>query len=74
MTVPTEVAHQRARLANASRRGDPAAVDSCRRDLAAAKLETYIRRTVEQAPPLSAEVRARLAAVLLTSGGEPVDA
>jgi hypothetical protein len=61
------VTHHRARVANASLRGDPAAVEAAQQDLKAAKAERYIREVVDSAPPLSAEQRDRLA--LLLSGG-----
>ena len=38
---------------------DPQRVSAARRDLAAAKLEEYIKRTVESAPPLTAAQRDR---------------
>ena len=58
--------HHRAKVAALSRDrspDDPDLVDA-RRDLRAARLEDYIRRTVEAAPPLSAEQRDRLAVLL----------
>lgn len=42
---------------------DPAVLDA-RRDLKAARAEEYIRRLVDDAPPLSAEQRDRLALLL----------
>ncbi len=39
-------------------------VVEARRDLAAAKIEQYIRRIVADAPPLTAEQRDRLATIL----------
>lgn len=71
------VARARSRLANevkaAKRRpdSDPDHVTAARRDLAAAKLEDYIRRVVAAAPELSLEQRHRLSALLrgpLTDG------
>jgi len=59
-----EVAHQRARLANAVRRGDADSEQLSRRDLAAAKLEDYITRVVDAAPPLTDQQREQLAALL----------
>ena len=44
-----------------------ARIDDARRNLAVAKLEDYIKRTVDAAPPLTVEQRDRLA-LLLTSG------
>jgi hypothetical protein len=49
----------------------PVVVDAAR-DLALAHAEDYIRELVDQAPPLSAETRSRLA-VLLLSGRTPDD-
>jgi hypothetical protein len=43
-------------------------VAAARRDLRAARAEEYIRKIVDAAPPLTAEQRARLAAIL-----RPVD-
>lgn len=60
---------ERARLA-AITRHHPNRADlkgAVRRDLAAANLESYIRRTVAAAPPLTGEQRDRLA-VLLRGG------
>ena len=46
---------------------DLARLDGARRDLAAAKLEDFIKRTVDAAPPLTAAQRDKLA--LLLQGG-----
>jgi hypothetical protein len=57
---------RRARVASLSRSravDDPDYVDA-RRDLAAANLEQYIERVVAEAPPLTAEQRDKLAAIL----------
>lgn len=52
-----------------AKRADPSAdVTDLRRQLKAERLEDYIRRTVDAAPPLSPEQRQRLAA-LLSGGG-----
>ncbi len=59
------VTHHRARVANAALRGDADAVEAARLDLRSAKAEQYIRRLVDEAPPLSELQRARLAALLL---------
>ncbi len=40
------------------------ALDEARRDLAAAKLEAYIQRVVDEAPELSVDQRSRLALLL----------
>lgn len=47
---------------------DLAAIKAARQELAAAKIAEYIERTVNAAPPLSAEQRDRLA--LLLRGGD----
>ena len=61
----------RADIARASKRtGDPISAASKRRDYAAAKLEDYIRRVVETAPPLTPDQQLRIAA-LLRNGGDP---
>jgi hypothetical protein len=60
--------HHRARVANAVLRGDEEAADEARRDLKAARAEDYIRKLVDEAPPLTTDQRASLAA-LLGSGG-----
>lgn len=59
----------RARVAGLARcrPADDPAVVAARRDLRAARLADYIRRTVDLAPPLTAEQRDRLA--LLLRGG-----
>jgi hypothetical protein len=43
--------------------GDPV-LEHARRDLRAAKLAAHVRRTVDAAPPLTAEQRSRIAALL----------
>jgi hypothetical protein len=48
---------------------DAEAIAAARRDFRAARAEDYIRKLVDQAPPLSPEQRSRLA-VLLLSGGD----
>lgn len=70
-TVPPAVAHERARVAALSRsraESDPDLVKA-RATLKAAKLEEYVARAVADAPPLSDEQRARIAAILRPSGG-----
>ncbi|MFZ0158823.1 MAG: hypothetical protein WAL50_07315, partial [Kineosporiaceae bacterium] len=60
------VLHQRARVARLSQShdaADPQLVDA-RRELAAANLAEYIAKIVDAAPPLTAEQRDRLAALL----------
>jgi hypothetical protein len=51
-----------------SRRGDDPELVSERQKLAAARLEAYIRKTVDASPALSASQRDRLA--LLLKGGD----
>jgi hypothetical protein len=59
----------RADIARASNRtGDPISAANKRRDYAAAKLEDYIRRVVETAPPLAQDQRSHIAALL--QGGD----
>lgn len=60
----------RARIAARTRHspGDPQ-IDEARRELRASRLEDYIRRTVDAAPPLTAEQRDRLAVLLRPSPG-----
>jgi hypothetical protein len=58
----------RAGIARATRKsqltGDPTPVVEARRDYAAAKLAEHIKKIIDQAPPLTDEQRARLAALL----------
>lgn len=62
---------ERARVASLTRSrdaDDPELLDA-RRNLRAARLEEYIRRTVDDAPPLTTEQRERLALLLRPAGG-----
>ena len=60
----------RADIARACKRsGDPTSAADKRRDYAAAKLEDYIRRVIETAPPLTQDQRSHIAALL--QGGGP---
>jgi hypothetical protein len=63
--------HARNRLGGTIRLkpNDREALAAARLELRAAKLEDYIVRTVEQAPPLTDEQRARLAAILAPGTG-----
>ena len=64
--ISPELATARARVAALSPKrpdDDPVLIEA-RRDLNAARLEDYIRRTVDAAPPLSPTQRSRLAALL----------
>ena len=58
--------HYRAKVAALSRDRSPEDPDllAAHRDLREARLEAYIRRTVDAAPPLSDEQRDRLAVLL----------
>lgn len=75
MRIHPEVAQARARKAALSRcikngerpPGDPAAEDATR-DLAAAKIRSYVERVLETAPPLTDEQRTRLAELLRPGG------
>ena len=64
--MPGSPRHERARVAHAVRFYGPDAPQTAdaRRDLAAANLAAYIRRVVDQAPPLTSEQRDRLALLL----------
>lgn len=58
--------HERGRVAALTRHRDPEdpAIGEARRDLRAARAEDYIRRVVDEAPPLTEDQRRRLAAIL----------
>ncbi len=67
------VSQTHSRLVNAVKksRRDPSAraeVEQARRQLAEAKLAAYIQRVVDEVPPLSADARQRLAALLGSRG------
>lgn len=66
-TTKPSLNHFRAKKAHAVRYGDEAAAGAADRDLRAAKLEKHIRELVDAAPPLTAEQRLKLTA-LLTGG------
>jgi len=57
----------KARLAAHIKHGNVDEVDDARRELHAAVLEAHVRRIVEAAPPLTAEQRAKIAAILLSA-------
>lgn len=66
--------HERARIASLTRSrqpDDPELVDA-RRNLAALRLEECVRKTVADAPPLTAEQRDRIAAILRGGGSADV--
>ena len=77
MPESAQLARLRAGIARAEHNsqltGDTAPALDARREYAAARIEDYVRRVVDSAPPLSAEQRARLAVLLLspTSGTPP---
>lgn len=56
-----------ARAGHAASSGDPARIHDTRRDLAAERIASYIQKVVDQAPPLTAEQRTKLAVLLLAS-------
>jgi hypothetical protein len=64
VAISAEMARARARKANADMRGDSEAASIAARDLRAVKLEEYIQRVVDEAPPLTEEQRSRLAGLL----------
>lgn len=77
MPISHKAAHLRGRLANASMRGDHKEVANLKRDLTVVVLEQHIRKVIAAAPPLTAEQRDRLTAVLHAPGalaGGGVDA
>jgi hypothetical protein len=64
-----QLKQMRAEIARSSKRtGDPTQAKNWRRDYTAAKLEEYVRRTVNNAPPLTSDQQSRIAA-LLRGGG-----
>lgn len=67
--MPKNVIQARSALGNATRSGDSDKISDARRDLAAAKLEAFIEKTIAEAPPLSAEQLDRLAVLLRPAGG-----
>lgn len=67
-TMSDESLKLRSRLAHAAK-NDPDAVEAARRDFEAARLADHIRRVVDEAPPLTAEQKSRLTA-LLHNGAE----
>lgn len=69
MSTQDPVVIARAAMARAVKSGDQAAETQTRRDYAAEKLAAFIQRTVDEAPPLTDEQRARLAHLLSSGGG-----
>jgi hypothetical protein len=69
--VNPEVARQKARVAGLTRVGaGPERITEARRALKAAGLQARIAADVASWPPLSADVRAELAILLLTAPGD----
>lgn len=62
-----EIRRSKAKLAAATRHHPNADHDELRSDLAAAKLEAYVAKTVAEAPPLTASQIRRIAILLGTS-------
>lgn len=63
--IDPAVARARSRKAVAVQNGRPAEAATADRDLREAKLAAHIRALVDQAPPLTAEQRLKLAGLLL---------
>jgi hypothetical protein len=59
----------RNRLATATRLGKTDEIKAARRDLAATKIEQYVKEVVADAPPLTAEQADRISALLRPAGG-----
>jgi hypothetical protein len=62
-TMAASAAHARA-----TRTGTPEEIAARRADLAAAKIEDFVRKTLADAPPIPSENRTRIARLL--SGGD----
>ncbi|MDQ1206616.1 hypothetical protein [Microbacterium sp. SORGH_AS_0862] len=62
--MSSPVVSARGRLGHAVKIGDEERIATAARDLAAAKLESYIQKTVAAAPPLTAQQHERLIALL----------
>jgi hypothetical protein len=75
-TVDTKSRQLRATLASHSRPTlhDPDKLDELRRELRAARAEDYIKKLVDEAPPLTSEQRDRLAVLLRGSASSEVGA
>lgn len=63
--IDPEVARHRGRKATAVRDGRTEAAEMADRDLRAARLADHIRKLADQDPPLTAEQRMRLLALLI---------
>lgn len=69
--MPDPVLTARGRLARASRQdGDPKEREQAFRAFRIAKLEQAVQRALAEAPPLTDDQRARIAALLRPQGGE----
>lgn len=62
--------HTRSRIAQTKKADPNADVTELRRQLKAERLEDYIKKTVDAAPPLTPEQRDRLALLLRTTAGD----
>ena len=69
MTTSKNVMLARSVVGNAARSGDPERLKNARRDLAAAKLEAFIDKTIADAPPLTVEQLNRVAVLLRPAAG-----
>jgi hypothetical protein len=56
--------HTRSRIAHEKKKNPNADVTALRRQLKAERIEEYVRRVIDEAPPLSAEQRERIARLL----------
>lgn len=68
MPSTDQLAHTRAHLARLYRNGatpDPEVADALRREIKETELERHVRGCISSAPPLTAEQRQRIAAILL---------
>ncbi len=63
-TLSAEARRVRAQVATAVQNGREAEAEQARQQFKALKAEDYIRQLVDSAPPLSADVRDRLALLL----------
>lgn len=70
--MSTTWTHHRARVANATLRGDTAAADEARRDMRAARLELVIRAALDATPPLTDD-QCHMLAGLLTPDARRAD-
>lgn len=65
MATPLPIA--KSRLGNATKHGTPDEVLDARRDFKEAKIAAYVQRVLAEAPPLTDDQRARLAALFGTA-------